>query len=195
MRISRDDYARMVRQIQSELGKAKKKVSGGGPDDYGMAQVMEYYLYRHPMSMMEFYVDHGGIASGGLFKKFKSKWKDMVKAVGKRLNIYKEKAIELAHEKAKKELPAIKERLTSEAKKHGGKITEAAKQRLQKEVGKAEAMGKQLADSAMDRAQAATAGVVKTIKGGGHGMKGCGEDREAEARRERMHEGSGAGST
>ena len=27
----------------------------------------------------------------------------------------------------------------------------------------------------MDRAQVATASVVKTIKGGGHGMKGCGE--------------------
>jgi hypothetical protein len=33
----------------------------GGPDDYSAPRIMEYYLYyRHPMSMLEFYVDHGG---------------------------------------------------------------------------------------------------------------------------------------
>lgn len=104
------------------------------------------------MSMMEFFVDSGGIVGGGLFKKFKTSFKKIVKGVGKKLGVYKDKAIELAKQKAKEELPAIEKRLKEVAKEHGGKVTAAAKERLQKEVSKAEQMGRELADDAMDQA-------------------------------------------
>ena len=34
---------------------------GRGPDDYGFPEEMETYLYRHPMSMLEFFVDDNGV--------------------------------------------------------------------------------------------------------------------------------------
>jgi hypothetical protein len=59
MQISEKQLVQIVRGVQ-------KNMKGGGPDDYSVPQIMECYLYRHPMSMMEFYVDHGGVAGGGI---------------------------------------------------------------------------------------------------------------------------------
>ena len=89
LRISHQQYADLVRGVENALRKGgetdhdwqSRVTKGGGPDDYSIPQVMEYYLYRHPMSMMEFYVDSGGIAGGGLFKKFKTSFKKIVKGV------------------------------------------------------------------------------------------------------------------
>eukprot|EP01047_Picozoa_sp_COSAG01_P030668 COSAG01_NODE_2144_length_8312_cov_22.048843_7_plen_111_part_00 len=63
-------------------------MKGGGPDDYSVPQVMEYYLYRHLMSMLEFYVDHGDVAGGGIGKSIKRKlikFKDIVGKVAKKI--------------------------------------------------------------------------------------------------------------
>jgi hypothetical protein len=63
-------------------------LKGGGPDDYSVPQVMEYYLYRHLMSMLEFYVDHGDVAGGGIGKSIKRKlikFKDIVGKVAKKI--------------------------------------------------------------------------------------------------------------
>jgi hypothetical protein len=100
MQISKNQLAQIVRSIE-------KGMKGGGPDDYSVPQVMEYYLYRHPMSMMEFYVDHGGIASGGLGKSIKRKlikFKDIVGKVAKKIGQSKQfqEAVAKGGEKAKK---------------------------------------------------------------------------------------------
>jgi hypothetical protein len=51
---------------QSILKQMQSQMKGGGPDDYSFPQMLEYYLYRHPMSMLEFYVDDGGVRRQGV---------------------------------------------------------------------------------------------------------------------------------
>ena len=58
-------------------------MQGSGPDDYGAPDMLETYLYRHPMGMLEFWVDDGGIAGGG----FKSSFRKLMKSVGKRIGM------------------------------------------------------------------------------------------------------------
>ena len=44
-------------------------------DDYGAPQMLETYLYRHPLGMLEFCVDDGGIAGSG----FKSSFRKLIR--------------------------------------------------------------------------------------------------------------------
>ena len=62
--LTRKQYAHLVRDAESAL-KRTHKMKGGAPDDYGAPQTLETYLVQHPMSMIEFYVDAGGIPMGG----------------------------------------------------------------------------------------------------------------------------------
>ena len=63
-------------------------MKGSGPDDYAAPQTLETYLYRHPMSQLEFWVDDNGIAGGG----FKSSFRKLMKQVGKRVGLLADKA-------------------------------------------------------------------------------------------------------
>ena len=66
--ISTKQYAELVRSLESILKQMQSQMKGGGPDDTVFPQMLEYYLYRHPMSMLEFYVDDGGVQTGGGFR-------------------------------------------------------------------------------------------------------------------------------
>ena len=118
MQISEDQLAQIVRGIQ-------KGMKGGGPD-YEFPQVMEYYLYRHPMSMLEFYVDNGGIAGGGVGKAVKRKlikFRDIVGSVAKKMGKSKQfqdalkkggdKAKKVVEKKVSEKLKDLREQVTS----------------------------------------------------------------------------------
>ena len=117
--LTRKQYAHLVRDIEKTLktmrqaatdllqvAKGASKLKGSGPDDYGAPNTLETYLAAHPMSEMEFWVDHGGVPMGGagLGKKLKSKMKkikfrELAKRVFKKLKDPK-KALEEVKEKA-----------------------------------------------------------------------------------------------
>ena len=65
LRLTKSQYAQLARSAEHILKKAKDHMQGSGPDDYGAPDMLETYLYRHPMGMLEFWVDDGGIAGGG----------------------------------------------------------------------------------------------------------------------------------
>ena len=91
--LTRKQYAHLVREVESAL-KRIHKMRGGGPDDYGAPQTLETYLYQHPMSMIEFYVDEGGIPMGGAGLGIKSRIK---KHARKRWKTSKAKIAAAAH--------------------------------------------------------------------------------------------------
>ena len=75
LRLSKDQYAQLARSAEQILKKAKHHMKGSGPDDYGAPQMLETYLYRHPLGMLEFCVDDGGIAGSG----FKSSFRKLIR--------------------------------------------------------------------------------------------------------------------
>ena len=83
LRLTKTQYAQLARSAEHILKKAKDNMQGSGPDDYGAPDMLETYLYRHPMGMLEFWVDDGGIAGGG----FKSSFRKLMKSVGKRIGM------------------------------------------------------------------------------------------------------------
>jgi hypothetical protein len=150
--ISTKQYAELVRSLESILKQMQSQMKGGGPDDYSFPQMLEYYLYRHPMSMMEFYVDDGGVQTGG---GFRSSFKKLMKKIGSRLGMVKDRALDMAKERGREEL----EKLTAKAKDKG-------REALKLGADRAKEMARDLGDTAIDRAQAAVGDVTKKLTGG-----------------------------
>ena len=146
LRLTKDQYAQLARSAEHILKHTKDRMKGSGPDDYGAPQMMESYLYRHPMSQLEFWVDDNGIAGGG----FKSSFRKLMKQVGKRVGLL----ANTAKDHAKKHMDGMKE----EGKK---KLHE----KLDEGKAQAEKVAQELSDTVMDKAQSA-------IAGAGHGCKG-----------------------
>lgn len=148
LRLTKDQYAQLARSAEHILKHTKDRMKGSGPDDYGAPQMMESYLYRHPMSQLEFWVDDNGIAGGG----FKSSFRKLMKQVGKRVGLLANKA-------------------KDEGKKHLEDLKEEGKKKLHEKLdeGKAQAekVAQELSDTVMDKAQSAIAGAGHGCKGGG----------------------------
>ena len=88
LRLTKDQYAQLARSAEHILKHTKDRMKGSGPDDYGAPQMLETYLYRHPLGMLEFWVDDGGIAGSG----FKSSFRKLIQKVGKRVGLLADKA-------------------------------------------------------------------------------------------------------
>ena len=185
MQISEKQLAQIIRGVEQGM-----KMKGKGPDDYSVPQVMEYYLYRHPMSMMEFYVDHGGIAGGGIGKSIKRKlikFKDIVRKVANKIGQSEqfqkavakggEKAKEVVKEKVSQKLEDLRDKIVSdmgdkaEVKGSGqcgcGPGKESMR-REQKAEGKARRMRMEQRVDSLDNAVRAR----NAQQGGGHKMYG-----------------------
>ena len=155
--LTRKQYAHLVREVESAL-KRIHKMRGGGPDDYGAPQTLETYLYQHPMSMIEFYVDDGGIPMGGAGlksaiakgrKKFKTTKAKMAKAIHHHLS-----------------------QLHKGAKKRVQPLVEESKDLLKDTAAAAANKVEQLGDTAIDKMQDKINVTRDQIQGGGHGC-GC----------------------
>ena len=143
LRLTKDQYAQLARSAEQILKKTKQHMKGSGPDDYGAPQLLETYLYRHPLGMLEFWVDDGGIAGSG----FKSSFRKLIQKVGKRVGLLADKA-------------------KDEGKKHLEDLKKEGREKLQEKLeegrASAEKVAREISDTVMDKAQA----------GGGHGC-GC----------------------
>ena len=139
--LTRKQYAHLVRDVESAL-KRIHKMKGGGPDDYGAPQTLETYLFQHPMSMIEFYVDEGGIPMGGAGLSIKSKIK---KHARKRWKTSKAKIAAAAH----KHLAEVAKR----AKQHLPKLLNKSKDLLKNTQEAAANKVEQLGDAALDQMQ------------------------------------------
>jgi hypothetical protein len=156
LRLTKDQYAQLARSAEHILKHTKDRMKGSGPDDYAAPQTLETYLYRHPMSQLEFWVDDNGIAGGG----FKSSFRKLMKQVGKRVGLLADKA-------------------KDHAKKHVDDMKEEGKKKLHEKLdeGKAQAekVARELGDTVMDKAQSAVAGGGHCCKGGAHGNPFAGQ--------------------
>ena len=107
-------------------------MQGSGPDDYGAPDMLETYLYRHPMGMLEFWVDDGGIAGGG----FKSSFRKLMKSVGKRIGM-------------------VSKHAKSRAKAHLEDMKKQGKTQLHEKIeegrAQAEKVARELGDSVIDK--------------------------------------------
>ena len=158
--LTRKQYAHLVREVESAL-KRIHKMRGGGPDDYGAPQTLESYLYQHPMSMIEFYVDDGGIPMGGA-------------------------GLKSAIAKGRKKFKTTKARMANAIHHHLGQLHKAAKKRVQPLLEQSKDLLKdtaaaaankveQLGDTAMDKMQDkidVTRDQIQQQTGDGHGC-GC----------------------
>jgi len=164
VKLTRKQYAHLVREVESAL-KRIHKMKGGGPDDYGAPQTLETYLYQHPMSMIEFYVDEGGIPMGGAGLGIKSK---LMKHARKRWKTSKAKIAAAAH----KHLAEVAKR----AKQHLPKLLDRSKDLLKNTQEAAANKVEQLGDAALDQMQQKVKVTQDQIKGklegSGHGC-GC----------------------
>ena len=158
LRLTKSQYAQLARSAEHILKKAKDHMQGSGPDDYGAPDMLETYLYRHPMGMLEFWVDDGGIAGGG----FKSSFRKLMKSVGKRIGMVSKHA----KSRAKAHLEDMQNQ--GKAKLHD---------KLEEGRAQAEKVARELGDSVIDKAQSAVSDVTQRALGGsGHGCGGgdCG---------------------
>eukprot|EP01048_Picozoa_sp_COSAG05_P022612 COSAG05_NODE_4591_length_1450_cov_1.289415_2_plen_242_part_00 len=173
LRLTKDQYAQLARSAEHILKHTKGRMKGSGPDDYGAPQMLETYLYRHPMSQLEFWVYDNGIAGGG----FKSSFRKLMKQVGKRVGLLADKA-------------------KDEGKKHLEDLKEEGKKKLHEKLdeGKAQAekVAQELSDTVMDKAQSAIAGAGHGCKGGTYGNPFAGQrHRDHEKHHKDEHSQSG----
>ena len=133
LRLTKSQYAQLARSAEHILKKAKDHMQGSGPDDYGAPDMLETYLYRHPMGMLEFWVDDGGIAGGG----FKSSFRKLMKSVGKRIGMVSKHA----KSRAKAHLEDMQNQ--GKAKLH---------EKLEEGRAQAEKVARELGDSVIDKA-------------------------------------------
>jgi hypothetical protein len=160
MQISEDQLAQIVRGIETGM-------KGRGPAEYGMpSDVMEFYLYSHPMSMLEFYVDKAGVAGSGAGKAVKRKlikFRDIVGSVAKKMG---------------------KSKQFQDALKKGG---DKAKKVVEKKVSeKLQDLRKQVTTSMADKAETAGSGHCETA---GSGHCGCGPEKKKKhsGHKKKMH--------
>ena len=82
MRLTPAQMKKMVSKIQAGLRKTAKRMKGSGPLDYSAPKVLQAYMRKHPMSKLEFYVDHSGTVMGsGNGKKSKISFMALVRKV------------------------------------------------------------------------------------------------------------------
>jgi hypothetical protein len=123
LRLTKHQYAQLVRSVEHLLKELKHHQKGSGPDGYEMPSNLETYLYRHPMSMVEFYVDDNGVKGGG----FKSSFKKLFKKIGQKVGVYKKKAIAQVKEKVREMAPMAKEKLSEKLDEGKLKLQEIAR--------------------------------------------------------------------
>jgi hypothetical protein len=97
-------------------------------------------------------VDDSGVQTGG---GFRSSFKKLMKKIGSRLGVVKDRALDMAKERGREEL----QKLTDRAKDKG-------REALKLGADKAKEMARDLGDAAIDRAQAAVGDVTKKLTGG-----------------------------
>jgi hypothetical protein len=109
IRLTKAQFAQLVAQLESIIKHLKKQhaLKGSGPDDYSFSQTLETYLYRHPMSMIEFWVDDGAVPMGGAgvrdwMKKKRKTLGGVMKRIANSLNRVKDEAKEEAEQMIKK---------------------------------------------------------------------------------------------
>ena len=79
LKISKKQYAHLIRDIEKQI---KSHLSGGGANDFGAPDSLEF-LARHPLSALPFFVEDEGLEGGGFFSSIGDAFKHVYKAVKK----------------------------------------------------------------------------------------------------------------
>ena len=135
LKLTKHQYASLVRSLEKTLKSLKKhgEQKGGGPDDYGFPEEMETYLYRHPMSMMEFFVDDNGVRGGG----FKTSIGKTLRRIADKTKAFGRRVAGKAKEKAKETLDEAKEKAKEQLAQVSQQAINAAASNVQNVVGRA----------------------------------------------------------
>lgn len=165
IRLTKAQFAQLVGQLESIIKHLKKQhaLKGSGPDDYSFSQTLETYLYRHPMSMIEFWVDDGAVPMGGAgvrdwMKKKRKTLGGVMKRIASSLNRVKDEAKEEAEQMIKKKF------------EQGKQAAESAVGQGKEQLRDAANVAKEIADTSIKEA---VEEVTAEIKGNGHSSCGC----------------------
>ena len=165
IRLTKAQFAQLVGQLESIIKHLKKQhaLKGSGPDDYSFSNTLETYLYRHPMSMIEFWVDDGAVPMGGAgmrdwMKKKRKTLGGVMKRIASSLNRVKDEAKEEA------------EQMIKEKFEQGKQAAESAVGQGKEQLRDAANVAKEIADTSIKEA---VEEVTAEIKGKGHSSCGC----------------------
>ncbi len=213
MKLTRKQYAHLVRDIEQSLksmvvaregliksakdfdesADSMKKVvkgvtslKGSGPDDYGAPNTLETYLAQHPLSEMEFWVDHGGVPMGGAglkdwkkkgqdWKKKLIKFRDLAKNIYGKVTSkdYRAKTKAAMEKKAREKLEQVKDKVEDKADEIIDKhVPEGMKGKAEDMKDAAIKVAHETAKEGIDTAVKEVKKVEEKIGGKGHGC-GC----------------------
>jgi hypothetical protein len=126
--LSAAQMKKMIPRIEAGLKKAGRKLTGGGAVDYASPRVLELYMRKHPMSKVEFYVDHGGVVTGAGKKKSKKiSFRALAAQVGRAM---KREAKAAGNRMIKKGVKAAEHSVENMAKKAAANVAKVTKSAL-----------------------------------------------------------------